>query len=183
MDRKEDHNSPQLHQQAKKSDCLNIGKTQVLDGNTQKSTKTCALKERYQFILRHHPEWSRLLHFIGVGAVGFIGNLLILTSLLLLGANLRLSIIAGIITSTLINFIGDRVLVFDYARDGKIHFQFIGFILVCLIGGIINYQISIALISAFDWLIPQFAVIAGILVATGFNFFCLRYLVFKKNQV
>lgn len=141
-----------------------------------------ACKHWYRFIVFHYPEWGRLIHFLGVGALGFICNLFVLTILLWIGIDVKIALMSGIICSTLINFIGDRILVFAYARHGKLVTQFIGFILVCFCGAAINYRISLALLCRFEWLIPQIALIGGILVATVFNYLCLRYLVFKKHS-
>jgi putative flippase GtrA len=136
----------------------------------------------YHYVLLHHPEWGRIIHFLGVGALGFVGNLLLLTGLLWAGVATRIALMAGIAFSTLINFFGDRILVFAYARKGKLFAQLIGFFGVCFCGAAINYYVSLALLVQFEWLIPQIALIGGILVATVFNYLCLRYLVFRQHS-
>lgn len=145
-------------------------------------TRRCNFcKTLYYSILEHHPEWGRWLQFLAVGFAGFICNLLLLSLLLALGTPVKPALAIGIAFATLINFYGDRVLVFAYAKEGKIITQFIGFIAVCFCGALINYFVTLTLLNYFERISPQIALIGGIIVATIFNYACLRLFVFKSS--
>lgn len=143
------------------------------------SSEKNPLKSAYHFLFSSYPEWGRVINFLAVGALGFIWNLTVLTILLWAGIAVNISIGMGIATSTLINFFFDRHLVFSYARNGRLFWQFLGFVFVCVCGAMINYFISIELLTNYNWIIPQAAVIAGAVVAVVFNYICLRLFVFR----
>lgn len=143
------------------------------------SSEKNLLKRICHFLFYSYPEWGRIINFIAVGALGFGCNLIVLTILLLMGINVKIAVGLGIMTSTIVNFFFDRHLVFSYANSGRLFWQFIGFVLVCVCGALINYYISITLLSSFNWILPQGAVIAGAIGAIVFNYLCLRLLVFR----
>lgn len=126
-----------------------------------------------------HPEVGRIINFLAVGVLGFACNLIMLTALLWMGTTVEIAVAIGIATSTIVNFFFDRHLVFSYAKNGHLFWQLAGFIAVCIFGAIINYSISIALLSTLNWMVPQVAVSIGAIGAIIFNYICLRFLVFR----
>ena len=115
--------------------------------------------------------------YLVVGFVGFCANMLVLTVALKMGVAVKVAIIQGIVTSTLLNFILDRHVVFPHARHRALAGQFIGFILVCLLGALVNYIVALSLLFLF---FPQLAELFGIIVGTSFNYVLLRFVVFKR---
>ncbi|MBA3603126.1 MAG: GtrA family protein [Parachlamydiaceae bacterium] len=107
--------------------------------------------------------------------------MVILTIALWQEVNLKLSIILGITASTTLLFLLDRHFVFSYARHKRVTPQIFGFILACFIGGALNYFSTIGLLSTFSGLLPQIAEIGGLIIGAIFNYFFLRYLVFRKD--
>lgn len=138
------------------------------------------LKRYIDFWFYDQTEWKRIFNFLVVGLLGFVCNLVVLTVLLWIEVNVETSVALGIITSAIINFIFDRHLVFSYARNNSIICQLLGFTLVCTLGAFINYKVSMAFLSHFSWIVPQFAVVLGAIAAVVFNYLGLRYLVFRS---
>lgn len=130
--------------------------------------------------LKSHPEISYIVQFLGVGFLGFCLNMLVLTFTLMAGVGLRASLISGITASTLFNFALDRHVVFSYARHRAFVWQFLGFILTCVAGASINYSTAMAILTAWPKLLPHIAELAGIIIATAFNYLLLRYIIFRK---
>lgn len=130
--------------------------------------------------LKSHPEVCYILQFLAVGFLGFCLNMLFLTIALMAGVGIRVSLVSGIAASTLFNFALDRHVVFSYASHRGFFWQFLGFILTCVAGAWINYSIAMAILSAFPRLLPHIAELAGILIATAFNYLLLRYFIFRK---
>lgn len=130
--------------------------------------------------LKSHPELSYILQFLAVGFLGFCLNMLVLTFTLMAGAGIRASLISGITASTLFNFTLDRHIVFSYASHRGFLWQFLGFILTCVAGAWINYSTAMAILTACPKLLPHLAELAGIIVATAFNYVVLRYAIFRK---
>ncbi len=105
----------------------------------------------------------------------------ILTFALWQEVNFKLAIILGITSSTVLLFLLDRHFVFSDARHKRVTPQIFGFILACFICGALNYFSTIGLLSTFSGLIPQIAEIGGLIIGAIFNYFFLRYFVFKKD--
>lgn len=106
--------------------------------------------------------------------------MLVLTVALKAGIEVRIALILGITTSMTLLFILDRHLVFSHARYRDVLPQLIGFLIVCFVGGALNYLSAMALLSAFPGLLVQAAELVGIIVGTTFNYIFLRFLIFKK---
>jgi dolichol-phosphate mannosyltransferase len=148
-----------------------------------------SLSEQFKYIqhlrrlyIYRYPEWTYLSQFLMVGTFGVVINLGVLSLALLMGIHVKLSLILGIAVSLIFNFYLDRRFSFSYAKNGKIHTQFIGFVLVCLLGASINYQATVALLNLFPKWAPQLAEIVGIFLATLFNYTLSRYVIFRKKS-
>lgn len=96
--------------------------------------------------------------------------------------NVKVALWCGIITSNLVNFFFDRHWVFAYAREMHFFGQLLGFILVVALGAALNYAVSISILSQFAKIAPQIAAVGGVSTAVIFNYFCLRYLVFREEH-
>lgn len=127
-----------------------------------------------------YPEFSHLIQFLGVGLIGTIVNLLVLTLFLWLGFTTKTSLLMGIVFSIVSNFLLNRRFSFDYARHGPFLKQFLSFLLSSFLGAVITYFVSIFLIEKFPHLSVQLAVIGGICLGMLSNYFFNRFVVFKK---
>jgi putative flippase GtrA len=124
--------------------------------------------------------WKPVTLFLVVGFLGFCVNMAILSSALWEGINFRIAIILGITGSTLLLFALDRHFVFSDARHQNVTPQLIGFLIICFLGGVLNYLVSIMMLSWIPGLMIQAAEWVGILVGATFNYFFLRYMIFKR---
>lgn len=134
----------------------------------------------YKIVLEKSLKWNSVALFLLVGFLGFCLNMAILTIALWGGMDVKIAIILGITASTTLLFALDRHFVFSHARHKSVTPQLIGFLIACLIGGMFNYYATTFLLTEFSWLMPQVAEIFGLIVGAIFNYFFLRYLVFKK---
>ena len=140
------------------------------------------IKHLRRLFLYSYPETSYLLQFMAIGFLGIFVNLFFLTIALREGFEIETSIIIGIGASIVSNFVLDRRFAFSYARQGKISSQFLGFVAVCLIGAFINFHIAMAILTYFPSTVPQIAELAGIFIATFFNYSICRFFIFNKDQ-
>lgn len=138
------------------------------------------LRQFYKNFLKRVLEWNPIILFLVVGFLGFCVNMAVLSFALWEGVDYRLAIILGITASTTLLFALDRHFVFADSRHKDVTPQLIGFLVVCFIGGVLNYLVTIALLSLSPELKVQAAEWVGIIVGATFNYFCLRYMVFKK---
>ncbi|MGQ0634385.1 MAG: glycosyltransferase [Planctomycetaceae bacterium] len=125
------------------------------------------------------PFWSHALQFGMVGATGVIVNLVVLTSMLWLGAGINLSVVIAIATSMVSNFALNRRFTFSEARDGSLVGQLVSFIATCLLGAAVNYAVTMAAIEWLPGVWPQVASLIGIAAGMVFNFLLSRYVVFR----
>lgn len=121
-------------------------------------------------------EYQTIIAYLAVGFLGFCANMFTLTLALAWGIEPKRAIVCGIVVSTLLNFLLDRVWVFPNGRQHPLAGQFIGFVFVCILGALVNYSVAISLLSLFS---PHVAELFGIIVGTVFNYFLLRFMVFK----
>jgi putative flippase GtrA len=138
------------------------------------------LRQLYKTLLKKVSEWNPIILFLFVGFIGFCVNMAVLTFALWEGVDYRIAIISGIVASTVLLFVLDRHFVFSHASHRAVTPQLIGFLIVCFLGGVLNYLVSIFLLFLFPGLMVQLAELVGIIVGATFNYFCLCYMVFKK---
>ncbi len=127
--------------------------------------------------------WSYLVQFMAVGTSGVVVNLGVLTALLALGVGTPSAIAGGIVVSVLTNFALNRRFTFDYARHGNVWAQLFGFVLASVVGGSIQWAITMAIAAYVAGLPVQIAALFGIAGGMVFNFLANRFLVFRKEHV
>ena len=127
--------------------------------------------------------WAQFAQFLVVGGIGTAVNLLLFTVFLHLAVPDKTSVALSIFLSMVFNFILNRRFSFSAARSGSLLRQFVGFMLACSVGAVINYAITVFLIHSSPTLPKQVDALAGIAAATLFNFVTSRYLVFRTKHI
>jgi dolichol-phosphate mannosyltransferase len=134
-----------------------------------------------RLFVRRYGTRAHLAQFLVVGASGVAVNLAVLTLALGLGAAEPAAVMAGIAVSLGSNFALNRRFTFSYARGDSLGRQFLGFVLACSAGVVVN-SCSTLLLRPYLASV-QAAALLGILAGTAFNFLCLRFLVFRRRAV
>jgi dolichol-phosphate mannosyltransferase len=128
-----------------------------------------------------HP---KLVSFITFGSVGLSGAVVYLIALSVTASVFDtrwLAIVLAIWIAMSWNFIWDRRFAFWYARKRSIFSHYIGFVMVCSVGALVNFYVtnsfqeSNAIVVAGFW-----GVLFGSTIGIIFNYFVSRLLVFKK---
>jgi dolichol-phosphate mannosyltransferase len=127
--------------------------------------------------------WTQLTHFLFVGGLGTLVNMLALTALLAAGTPVRWAVAAAILASMCFNFALNRRFSFAGARERAWPRQLAAFIAASSVGALINYGVSIMLLTRIKGLTPQVAALVGIAAGTLFNFMASRYLVFRASHI
>ena len=127
--------------------------------------------------------WSYLVQFMAVGASGVAVNLGVLTLLLAMGVDAPIAIAGGILVSVLTNFALNRRFTFDYARHQNVWKQLFGFVLASVVGGAIQWAVTMAMTTQIAGLPIQVAALFGIAAGMVFNFLANRFVVFRKTHV
>ncbi len=126
--------------------------------------------------------WAELGHFLLVGGLGTIVNLVVLTLLLWFGLGQRAAIATAIVVAMSFNFVLNRRFSFSHAREGSIVKQYFGFVATCSVGALVNYRTSLFILGLYENIPTQIAALAGIAVGTTFNFCLSRLLVFRRAR-
>ena len=126
--------------------------------------------------------WSELMQFLLVGGLGTIVNLLALTLLIALHTSTRWAVGGAILIAMTCNFALNRRFSFSFARGGAWWPQYLRFVTASSFAALLNYAVTLSVLSRVSGLAPQLAALIGIAVATGVNFLASRYLVFKADQ-
>lgn len=135
-----------------------------------------------------NERFGNLSFFVQFGLVGFSGtvvNIGVLTGFKWLGFSLPVSVAAGIGVSMTTNFLLNRFITFNYARDKNIFKQYFSFVLSSLAGAVINYLVTLQLVALSSFLerVPQIAAVGGILAGMIFNFLANRFWVFRQDRL
>jgi dolichol-phosphate mannosyltransferase len=168
----------------------NIGEIPIYFADRKRGESKLTLKERLRYIqhlrrLFTHKfgTWSRVLHFLAVGASGTLVNLGILTLLLREQASRDVAIAGGIAVSVVSNFLLNRRFTFSYARHESMLRQFLGFCVASSFGALVNFSVAKICSSAFPALPLQLAAALGILAGMSLNFIANRYVVFREQRI
>jgi dolichol-phosphate mannosyltransferase len=129
-----------------------------------------------------YATWSSFVQFAAVGASGVVVNLATVTAFLWLGASASVSLAAGIVLSVVSNFLLNRQFTFEHRRDPNILRQFMGFCGASAVAALLQFGVAVGLVSAYPWLAPQWAALAGIAAGTFVNFTINQYFVFKEKH-
>jgi dolichol-phosphate mannosyltransferase len=125
---------------------------------------------------------SEVMQFIVVGASGVLVNLGVVTALLRAAVTAPLGIAGGIAASICTNFYLNRRFTFSHSRNAHMPTQFLSYLLAVAFGSLVNYTVALTLLARLPGLLPQFASLGGIGVATAVNFVALKYIVFKRRH-
>lgn len=171
-----------------KADLENVAEVPIYFSDRKKGSSKLNLKEQLNY-LRHlrrlanykFGNWSYFAQFGFVGGIGVFTNLLSLSILDWLGSPLEWAIAISIWISMTGNFVLNRWITFSHARASSILTQYVGFVLSCSLGALVNYFITLSLAREFALLaeFPQIAAVFGILGGMLINFFTNRYWVFR----
>jgi dolichol-phosphate mannosyltransferase len=94
----------------------------------------------------------------------------------------KTSIAVAIALSMLFNFGLNRRFSFSYARQGSWLGQLGGYVVACSLGAVINYAVSVWLLTRWTGVWPQVPALVGIIAGTGVNFVFCRFLVFRTAK-
>jgi dolichol-phosphate mannosyltransferase len=169
--------------------CKNVAEVPIHFANRAAGESKLSLKEQLRYIkhLRRlfvfrYPNWSYVLQFGFVGAVGTGVNLAVLTALVAVGAPSVIALGAGIAISLYTNFLLNRRFTFGYSRREPFWPQFAGFVAASAVGAIVNYFTAVWLHGALPQMPIQLAAMIGIGVGMVFNYVSSRYMVFRKRR-
>lgn len=125
--------------------------------------------------------WTHLVQFLAIGLSGTIINLALLTFFLAWDITTELAVSLSIGLSMGWNFLLNRRFSFSYARKQPVVSQFVGFVMTCSVGALLNFYITIVVWPRFEY--KQIAAVLGICSGTAFNFLVSRFLVFRPRHV
>lgn len=172
-----------------KCQCDNIAEIPIHFSNRQHGESKLTLKQQFLYLqhLRRlyifkYAEASHLSQFIAVGVSGVFVNLSTLTVLKSLSVPTEMAVAGGIGVSMITNFLLNQRFTFSYARKENKWKQFTGFIAACSTGAVLNWVVTMYLVSYYALFTqtPQWAALVGILAGTGLNYGINRALVFRK---
>jgi dolichol-phosphate mannosyltransferase len=123
--------------------------------------------------------WSQLMQFLFVGGVGTVVNLLALTLFIAVHMPTPWAVGAAILAAMTGNFLLNRRFSFSFARSGSWWPQYLRFVSASSVAALLNYAVTLSILSRVPHAAPQLAALVGIAAGTGVNFLASRYLVFK----
>lgn len=166
----------------------NIGEIPIYFADRKHGQSKLTFAERLRYLqhlrrlfIHKFGTWSRVLHFLAVGASGTLVNLGVLTLLLREQASRDVAIAGGIAVSVVTNFLLNRRFTFSYARHESMLRQFLGFCVASSFGALVNFSVAKAFSSVFPALPLQLAAAIGILAGMSLNFIANRYVVFRER--
>jgi dolichol-phosphate mannosyltransferase len=172
-----------------KCGCQRVEEVPIRFANRTAGESKLSLKEQLRYVqhLRRlfvfkYPNWSYVLQFGFVGAVGTGVNVGVLTLLTRLGVSSNAAVAGGIAVSLFTNFLLNRRFTFGYSRDQSFWPQFAGFVAASALGAVVNY-VTTLMVHRSDPAMPiQIAAIVGVVVGMVFNYLSSRYMVFRKPR-
>jgi dolichol-phosphate mannosyltransferase len=138
------------------------------------------LRRLYMF---KYGVWSQLMQFLLVGGLGTVVNLLTLTLFIALHVPTRWAVGGAIFAAMTSNFVLNRRFSFSYARQGSWWPQYLRFVSASSAAALVNYAVTLSILSRVPAAAPQLAALIGIAAGTGLNFVASRYLVFNAVHV
>jgi len=126
---------------------------------------------------------ARLVQFCLVGTTGMFVDLLVY-SILLTFLPLTAARALAIWTAMTWNFALNRTITFSHARGGPLTRQYILFCASCLLGGVVNWGVSVGLCWAWSFFDQRrlWAAVLGILAGTAFNYVLSERVVFAQDK-
>jgi dolichol-phosphate mannosyltransferase len=169
--------------------CNRISEVPIAFADRIHGESKLSLKEQLRYIqhirrlfLYKYGAWSEVAQFIVVGASGALVNLIAVTALLYVGLSAGVSIAGAIAASICTNFLLNRRFTFSHSKSGHMATQFLSYVVSVSFGAVINYFVALLLLNLYPSLLPQFASLCGIAVATVANFVALKFVVFKRKH-
>jgi dolichol-phosphate mannosyltransferase len=135
-------------------------------------------------LYRHrYPGPVQLLQFLMVGGSGMVVDLTCY-ALLLLVLPVSIARALAIWCAMTWNFFLNRKYTFFESRRDSLVVQYLGFCGSCLVGAVVNWSTSVALVGAITFFMTHklVAAVLGIIAGTAFNFILCRYLVFRSEH-
>jgi dolichol-phosphate mannosyltransferase len=168
----------------------NVGEIPIYFANRKRGKSKLSFKEQLRYIqhlrrlfIYKFGTWSRLLHFLAVGASGVVVNLAIVTLLLRMHSPADAALAGGILVSVVSNFFLNRRFTFSYAAEKSIIGQFLGFCVASSFGALVNFAVAKVFSAAWPGVPLQLAAAVGILSGTFLNFIANRYFVFREVEM
>jgi dolichol-phosphate mannosyltransferase len=150
-------------------------------------TSKLSLKEQLKYLqhlrrlyIYRFGTWVHLAQFLVVGLTGLFVNLALLTLLLRVAVPHHPAIVLAIAGSMVWNFVLNRRFSFSYARKEPVLRQFLGFVVACSVGAVVNYGTTVATWDLFRY--KQLAAAVGVAAGTAFNFVASRFVVFRRRH-
>jgi dolichol-phosphate mannosyltransferase len=172
-----------------KCGCRQVAEVPIHFANRKAGESKLTLKEQLRYIkhLRRlfvfrYPNWSYVLQFGFVGAVGTGVNIGVLTLLTATGVPSSLAIAGGIGVSLFTNFVLNRRFTFGYSRSQAFWPQFAGFVAASALGAVVNYITTFMIHRSVPTMAIQIAAVIGIAFGMIFNYLSSRYVVFRKPK-
>ena len=172
-----------------KCECRRVEEVPIHFANRTAGESKLSLKEQLKYIqhLRRlfvfrYPNWSYILQFGFVGAVGTGVNIGVLTLMTLTGAREYSAVAAGIGVSLFTNFLLNRRFTFGYSRHRSFWPQFAAFVSASALGALVNWVTTLKIHKLIPSVPIQGAAIIGIAVGMALNYLCSRYMVFRKTE-
>ncbi len=137
------------------------------------------LKHLRRLFIFKYGFWAEFTQFSLVGGLGTLVNLLVLTLLLAVHVPARWSVGCAILVAMSCNFLLNRRYSFSLARGGAWWPQYVRFVAASSVAALLNYAVTMSVLTRIPDLAPQLAALFGIAVGTGVNFVASRYLVFE----
>jgi len=171
-----------------KCGCINVVEVPIHFRTRQRGQSKLTLRVQWEY-LRHvilllrytHPKLVSFFTFATVGASGaavYIASLMATTSLI--DTPWR-AIAAAVWIAMTWNFIWDRKYAFWYARHKSFIMHYLGFVCVCSVGAVANFNITLLLSKSEAIPIAGLVgVCLGSTIGIVFNYFVNRLLVFRK---
>lgn len=172
-----------------KCGCQRVEEVPIHFANRKAGESKLSLKEQLRYVqhLRRlfvfkYPNWSYILQFGFVGAVGTGVNLGVLTLMTQVGVPPMIAIAGGIGVSLFTNFILNRRFTFGYSRHQAFWPQFAGFVAASALGALVNYITALMILRSVPTMPIQVAAAIGIAFGMVFNYLSSRYMVFRKPK-
>jgi len=172
-----------------KCGCRNVVEVPIHFANRMAGESKLSLKEQLRYVqpLRRlfvfrYPNWSYVLQFGFVGALGTGVNLGVLTFMMALGVPSAFAIAGGIGVSLYTNFLLNRRFTFGYSRHQAFWPQFAGFAAASALGAVVNYITTVLIHRGMPAMPIQVAAVIGVAFGMAFNYVSSRYMVFRKSK-
>jgi len=135
----------------------------------------------------------QLAKFLLIGAFFAIFDLIILNLLMKefgiskdSGLKYSLFVAISFIIATIVKYVADKYWAFEKSEKGQAGMEFLKFFLITIVSGVIQVGVASVVFKALsssgmtDVVLGNVGKIAGIAVASVFNFICYKFIVFKK---